>query len=221
MFRFDRRHGVLLDGAGRRLDPARRAWLPAAPDPTRAPTATPAPTAIEIEAIAAPDAVRWLQRESGHPWRVPVGVIGPRRATEAQLAAAEAVGAALGAMGLTIVCGGREGVMEAVCRGAARAGGLSIGLLPDADPALANPFVSVPLATGIGEARNALVARAACCLVAIGQSYGTLSEVALGLQFGRPVFGLAGAADVPGVRHLASVEDLIGAVAGLVLALTP
>ena len=136
MLRFDRRRGVLLDGAGRRFDPARRAWLPAAPDPTRAPTATPGPTPIESEALAARDAARWLQRESGYPWRVPVGVIGPRRASDPQLEAAEAVGTTLGAMGLTIVCGGREGVMEAVCRGAARAGGLSIGLLPDADPVL-------------------------------------------------------------------------------------
>ncbi|HLE43589.1 MAG TPA: hypothetical protein VJB36_06205 [Methylomirabilota bacterium] len=62
MFRFDRMRGALLDGTVRRFDPARRAWLPAGPDPTRAPTATPAPTPIESEAIAPRDAVR-LQRE--------------------------------------------------------------------------------------------------------------------------------------------------------------
>jgi uncharacterized protein (TIGR00725 family) len=209
MLRLDRARGLLLDGAGRRLDPARRAWAPAAPGP------------VDAAPIGAGDAVRWLQRDSGHPWRVPVGVIGPRQASDVQLATAEAVGAALGALGLTIVCGGREGVMEAACRGAARAGGLSIGLLPDADPAHANPFVTVPLATGIGEARNALIARAASCLVAIGQSHGTLSEIALGLTFGKPVFGLAGAAEVPGLRHLQSVDDLVDAVAALALAVAP
>ena len=86
-------------------------------------------------------------------------------------------------------------------------------------PALANPYVTVPIATGIGEARNALVARAAFCLVAIGDSYGTLSEVALGLQFGKRVFGLAGAARVNGVRHCASPDEAIDAVARVVLAL--
>ena len=81
----------------------------------------------------------------------------------------------------------------------------------------ANPYVTIPLATGIGEARNAIVARSAFCLVAIGDSYGTLSEVALGLQFGRPVIGLAGAAQVDGVRHVASADDAVDAVARIAL----
>ena len=84
--------------------------------------------------------------------------------------------------------------MEAVCRGVASAGGVAIGLLPEADPALANAYAGIVIATGIGEARNALIARAASCLVAIGDSYGTLSEVALGRQFGKRVIGLEGAA---------------------------
>ena len=109
--------------------------------------------------------------------------------------------------------------MEAVCRGAAAAGGISIGLLPETDASHANSYVTVPIATGIGEARNALVARAAFCLVAIGDSYGTLSEIALGLQFGRPVIGLCGAASVEGVHHLDSVNDVVAAVAALALGL--
>ena len=150
-------------------------------------------------------------------FRVPIGVIGPREATEEQLAAAEAIGAGLAAMGLMVICGGRQGVMEATCRGVARAGGLSIGLLPEEDASAANPYVTVALATGIGEARNALVARAAHCLVAIGDSYGTLSEVALGLQFGKTVIGLAGAARVPGVKQVDGVEAALDAVAEAVL----
>ncbi len=171
------------------------------------------------EPVSAVAAASWLQRDSGHPLRQPIGVIGPSDATEAQLAAAEAMGRGLGAIGLTIVCGGRGGVMEAVCRGAAASGGLTIGLLPGADAATANSYVTVPLATGIGEARNALIARAAFCLVAIGDNYGTLSEVALGLQFGRRVIGLAGAAQIAGVRHVATAEAAIDSVARLVLAL--
>ena len=85
-------------------------------------------------------AVAWLQRESGHPLRVPIGVIGPREATPAQLAAALRVGELLGDCGLVVICGGRQGVMQAVCEGVARVGGLSIGLLPETDPSHAEPL---------------------------------------------------------------------------------
>ena len=78
-------------------------------------------------------------------------------------------------------------------------------VVPDADPSFANPYVSIVIATGIGEARNALIARAAFCLVAIGDSFGTLSEVAFGRQFGKLVLGLEGAARVDGVVHVTDV----------------
>src|SRR5207302_8792533 len=110
-----------------------------------------------------------------------------------------------------------QGVMEAVCKGASNAGGTTIGLLPDADPAFANPYVSVIIATGIGEARNALIARAAFCLVAIGDSFGTLSEVALGRHLGKLVLGLEGAARIDGVQHLASAHAALTAIAEFVL----
>jgi uncharacterized protein (TIGR00725 family) len=204
MLRLDRRARLLADDKGQRFDPAARVWI-----------AGPAPG--QGEAIDAEAAVAWVQRESGWPLRAPIGVIGPREATPEQLAAAEEIGARIAAMGLAIVCGGRQGVMEAACRGAAKKGGISVGLLGDTDASQANPFVTVPLATGIGEARNALVARSAFCLVAVGDSYGTLSEVALGLHFGKPLFGIAGAARVDGVRHYERVEDLANAVARTVL----
>jgi uncharacterized protein (TIGR00725 family) len=158
-------------------------------------------------------ALSWKQRESGRPIREPVGVIGPREATPEMLRVAEEVGALLGRSGLTLLCGGRGGVMEASCRGAVAAGGLTIGLLPETDPSLANPHVTVPIATGIGEARNALIARASRCLVAVGNSYGTLSEIALGRHFGKVVFGLCGAAEVEGVVHLDGVTALAAALA--------
>lgn len=188
-----------------RFDPASRLW-------TQGPPVTGTP-------VSAVTAATWLQRQSGHRLRAPIGVIGPRQASPEQLAAAEAVGAACARMGFVVVCGGRQGVMEAVCRGAAAANGVSIGLLPETDTQLANPYVTISLATGIGEARNVLVARAAFCLVAIGNSYGTLSEVALGLQFGRPVYGLCGAAEVEGVRQMPNVEAAADAVARAALSL--
>jgi uncharacterized protein (TIGR00725 family) len=199
-FRLDLAAGSLFDAAGRRFDVATRTWSAAA-------------TAAAGEAVDARAAARWLQRESGHPIRIPIGVIGPREASAAALAAAEAVGEGLAAMGFAVVCGGRHGVMAAVAAGVARAGGVSIGLLPDPDPALANPHLTYVLATGIGEARNALIARAALCLVAIGDSFGTLSEVAFGRQFGKLVIGLEGAARVEGVVHVPTPEAALEQVA--------
>ena len=89
-----------------------------------------------------------------------------------------------------LVCGGRGGVMEAACRGAKSGGGTTVGILPGDRRSDANPHVDVALATGLGEARNALVVRAADALIAVGGEYGTLSEIALALKAGKPVVGL-------------------------------
>jgi uncharacterized protein (TIGR00725 family) len=206
-FRLDRARDALLDSTGRRFDPATRRWESAG-------ITSRTDAREEVDAIAA---VTWLQRESGYALRVPIGVIGPREATDAQLAAALAVGELLGDCRLTVICGGRQGVMQAVCEGVARVGGWSIGLLPDIDPAAANPFVSVAIATGIGEARNALIARASFCLIAIGNSFGTLSEVALGRQFGKTVIGLEGAAEVEGVQHADTAREAVAMAAEAIL----
>lgn len=208
-FRLARGRSLLLDAAGRCFDPVARGWKAAKSSDLEA--------AEAVDAIAA---VAWLQRESGNPVRVPVGVIGPREATTRQLAAALEVGELLGDCRLTVICGGRGGVMQAVCEGVARVGGLSVGLLPETDPAGANRFVSVPIATGIGEARNALIARASFCLIAIGDSFGTLSEVALGRQFGKLVIGLEGAAGVDGVRHVDTAREAVAIVAEAILGTT-
>lgn len=205
MLELDRSRRRLVDAVGRRFDPVTRTWV-----------AERAPGGARV---SLPEAVAWLQRESGRPLREAVGVIGPRHTGDEQRAAAEAIGAGLARMGLAVLCGGRQGVMEAVARGAATAGGLSIGLLPEADARSANPYLSIALPTGIGEARNAIIARAAFCLVAIGDSHGTLSEVALGLQFGKAILGLAGAPAVAGVRACASADQALDAVARLVLAI--
>lgn len=150
---------------------------------------------------------------SGAARRVPVGVIGPREATDAQERTAEAVGRELGALGLTVICGGRQGVMAAVSRGVRASGGLSVGLLPGGDWREANDDIILPIATGLGEARNMIIAKSCAALIAVGGSYGTLSEVAYGLHFGKPVLALEGGAEVEGVRHFTSVEAAIEALA--------
>jgi uncharacterized protein (TIGR00725 family) len=109
------------------------------------------------------------------------------------------------------VCGGLGGVMEAACRGAKDAGGTTVGILPGTDRAAANPFVDVAVATGLGEARNALVVRAADAVIAIGGGYGTLSEIALALKAGKRVVGLE-TWDVEGVEVADSPAAAVEAV---------
>jgi uncharacterized protein (TIGR00725 family) len=106
------------------------------------------------------------------------------------VSAAEDVGRLLAIHGASVVCGGLGGVMEAACRGAKSAGGTTIGILPGLDRGEANAWVDVAIPTGLGEARNALVVRAADVVIAIGGEFGTLSEIALALKTGKPVVGI-------------------------------
>jgi uncharacterized protein (TIGR00725 family) len=137
-----------------------------------------------------------------------VAVVGPGAASLEQEAVAEEVGRLLARRGAVVVCGGLGGVMEAACRGASREGGTTVGLLPGLDRGAANPFVSVAVATGLGEARNALVVRAADALIAVGGAYGTLSEIALALKAGKPVIGL-GTWEIDGVERVEGPEAAV------------
>jgi uncharacterized protein (TIGR00725 family) len=119
-----------------------------------------------------------------------VAVVGAGAADDDVCRAAEAVGRGLAQRGAVLVCGGLGGVMEAACRGARGVGGITVGILPGDDRADANTYVDVAIATGLGEARNALVVRAADSLVAVSGGYGTLSEIALALRVGTPVVGV-------------------------------
>ncbi|MFQ6100497.1 MAG: TIGR00725 family protein [Anaerolineae bacterium] len=119
-----------------------------------------------------------------------IGVIGGSAPTMDEERVAEGVGRALAQAGAVLVCGGRGGVMEAACRGAKSAGGLTVGILPGTETSEANPYVDVPIVTGLRCARNVIVARTAQAVIAVGGSYGTLSEIAFALNFGRPVVGL-------------------------------
>ncbi|HEY1905358.1 MAG TPA: TIGR00725 family protein [Myxococcaceae bacterium] len=119
-----------------------------------------------------------------------VAVVGAGSADSRIASAAEEVGRLLASRGAVVVCGGLGGVMEAACRGAKSAGGTTVGILPGFDRDEANAWVDVAIPTGLGEARNALVVRAADVLIAVGGEYGTLSEIALALKTGKPVVGL-------------------------------
>ena len=108
-----------------------------------------------------------------------IAVIGGARASEAECNAAERIGSELAMAGAVGICGGHGGVMEAVSRGASKAGGLTVGILPGSDAEAANPWIILPLPSGMGEARNVLVVRTAEAVIAVGGEWGTLSEIAL------------------------------------------
>ena len=137
-----------------------------------------------------------------------VSIIGGSTVTDGEYALAERVGRELAERGHTVVCGGLTGAMEAVAKGASEAGGETIGILPGEDRDEANEYVDVPVATGIGDARNALVALNGDAAIAIDGGYGTLSEIALALNGGLPVAGLR-THDVEGVE---AVDDPVAAV---------
>lgn len=130
-----------------------------------------------------------------------IAVIGGGTCTPEETAIAEQTGRLLAEHDAIVLCGGLGGVMEAVAKGAKANGGTTVGILPGADPAAANPYIDIPLATGLGEMRNFMIVRAAHALIAIGGGAGTLSELALAQRIGRPVVGLhdsfRNAVDIP------------------------
>ncbi len=119
-----------------------------------------------------------------------IAVIGGEQPSSQEAKLAEEVGRKLAKQGAILVCGGLGGVMEAACRGAQSEGGLTIGILPGDSRRAANPYVQIPIVTGIGYARNIVVVKSAQAVIAIGGSYGTLSEISHALQSGIPVIGL-------------------------------
>ncbi|MDX6651112.1 MAG: hypothetical protein QOJ97_3063 [Solirubrobacteraceae bacterium] len=140
---------------------------------------------------------------------VHVSVVGPGEDVDALvLERAEAVGRELAVRGAVVICGGLGGAMAAACRGAASAGGVSVGLLPGADRAEGNEWLSVAIPTGMGELRNGLVARAGDAMIAVDGGYGTLSEMGFALKLGRPVVGL-GTWDIEGVMAAADPAEAV------------
>jgi len=119
-----------------------------------------------------------------------IAVIGGSNCSQQESELAEEVGGEIAKQGAILVCGGLGGVMEAACKGASREGGLTIGVLPGDNRLSANPYVQIPIVTGIGYARNVAVVKSAQAVIAIDGSYGTLSEIGHALQSGIPIIGL-------------------------------
>lgn len=122
--------------------------------------------------------------------KIIIGVIGAGTASDEGLVQAEEVGRLIAQRGAVLVCGGLGGIMEAASRGCQKAGGDIIGILPGDSSSTANRYVTLPIVTAMGHARNVIIAQTAQALIAIEGEYGTLSEIAIGLKLGKPVVQL-------------------------------
>ena len=144
-----------------------------------------------------------------------ISVVGEASPPPETATLAEALGAELGRRGITLVCGGGQGVMEAACRGAKSTGGTTVGILPSSDFTAANRWVDIPIPTGMGQGRNVIVVRSGRAVIAVGGKYGTLSEIAHALKAGIPVVGLrtwALSKDGRADRSIIAANDAVDAV---------
>ena len=142
-----------------------------------------------------------------------IAVIGGHSCSPDIARIAEEVGKGIARMGATLICGGLAGVMEAACKGAKSVGGKTIGILPGHDKNEANPYVDIPIATGLGYMRNNLVVKNAEIVVAIDGKEGTLSEIAFALQMKRPVLGIK-TWDIPGIIKVKDAQEAIAWIKG-------
>jgi uncharacterized protein (TIGR00725 family) len=137
-----------------------------------------------------------------------VAVIGSSDANRELVALATEIGGVIASKRAVLICGGLGGIMEGAARGAKEKGGLTIGILPDYNKESANPFIDVALPTGLGHARNILVAASADVIVALPGSHGTRSEISIALKLCKPVIGVRAWGEILGVRQVNNVEEL-------------
>jgi len=138
-----------------------------------------------------------------------IAVIGAGDAPPGVLELALETGREIAARGASLVCGGRGGVMEAAARGARERGGHTIGILPGYDTRSANPYIEFAIATGMGEARNAIVVGSADAVIALAGEGGTLAEIGFALKLGRPVIAVRAWPGIAGIDHR---DDPVAAV---------
>jgi len=141
-----------------------------------------------------------------------IGVIGAGSCDKGIYEQARRIGEGIAKMGAILVCGGLGGVMEGACRGASEAGGKTVGILPGPDRSHANPYVTIPIATDLGHARNILIVRSSDLLIAISGGHGTLSEISIALKLKKPVVGLSTWPDMKGVQYVSTPEEALKAV---------
>jgi len=141
-----------------------------------------------------------------------IGVIGAGSCNSEVYELAREVGMGIAKMSAILVCGGLGGVMEGACLGACEAGGQTVGILPGSDKFQANPYVTIPIVTDLGHARNILIVRSSDQLIAISGGYGTLSEIGIALKLGKPVIGLSTWPNIKGIQYVTNAEDALNTV---------
>lgn len=143
------------------------------------------------------------------PVKTQIGVIGAGACSRETGALAEAVGREIAKKGAVLLCGGLGGVMEAAAKGAKLEGGITIGILPGTLREEANPWIDVAVLSGMGHARNALIAQSSDALIAVDGEYGTLSEIALGLKMGKPVVLLESKWKIEGTKSAKNPQEAV------------
>ncbi|MDY7036432.1 MAG: TIGR00725 family protein [Thermodesulfobacteriota bacterium] len=138
-----------------------------------------------------------------------VGVIGSGECSDSVYDLAANLGFQIGKKGWIMVCGGLGGVMEGAAKGCVEADGVTIGILPGLERESANPYIKIPLPTGLGEGRNLLVVRSSDVLISIAGGYGTLSEIALALKMNKPVIGLDTWENIKGIQYVSDPHEAI------------
>jgi uncharacterized protein (TIGR00725 family) len=141
-----------------------------------------------------------------------LAVIGGGSVSTEIAALAREVGREVARKGAVLLCGGLGGVMAAAAQGAGEAGGVSLGILPDADRGRANPYLTYSIATNLGHARNILMAHSADALIAVDGDYGTISEAAIALKLGKPVVALQADWDLHGLQRAETARQAVDLV---------
>jgi uncharacterized protein (TIGR00725 family) len=147
--------------------------------------------------------------------RIHIGVIGAGLCSKREYELAYDVGSEIAKMHWILFCGGLGGVMEGVAKGCSESGGLTVGLLPGLEKDAANPYIQIPIPTGLDEGRNILIIRASDVLIAIAGGYGTLSEIGFALKTEKPVVGMGTWKDIEGIHYVSDHREAIQKVSQL------
>jgi hypothetical protein len=141
-----------------------------------------------------------------------IGIIGAGECSAEVYKIAEKLGELIAKRGDVLICGGLGGVMEAAAKGAKSIGGATIGILPGFSAEDANPFIDVPIVTGLSHARNVIIVRSSDILIAVAGEYGTLSEIAIALKLKKPVIGICSWNNIKDIIIAGSPEEAINKV---------
>jgi len=144
--------------------------------------------------------------------KIHIGVVGAGVCPQEIYDIASELGHLIAGNNWILICGGLGGVMEGAAKGCCKGGGVTVGILPGVEKSAANPFITLPIATGLGEGRNLLVVRASDVVVAIAGGYGTLSEIGLALKTDKPVVGLKTWPGIEGVDYVETPQQAIDMV---------